>query len=83
MIKEGDRVRNCWGDWGKIIAIESDDVYILMDNPEASDGNEGVDICLLSDIYDELDAQEVYERNVQDYMDYKSSYEEEAAYRNE
>ena len=32
---------------------------------------------------DELDAQEVYERNVQDYMDYKFRNEEEAAYRNE
>ena len=32
---------------------------------------------------DELDAQEVYERNVQDYMDYKFQDEEEAACRNE
>jgi len=32
---------------------------------------------------DELDAQEVYERNVQDYMDYQFQAEEEAAYRNE
>ena len=31
----------------------------------------------------ELDAQEVYERNVQDYMDYQFQAEEEAAYRNE
>ena len=32
---------------------------------------------------DELDALEVYERNVQDYMDYKFQDEEEAACRNE
>ena len=32
---------------------------------------------------DELDAQEVYERNVQDYMDWKFRHEEEAACRNE
>ena len=32
---------------------------------------------------EELDAQETYERNVQDYMDYKFRNEEEAAYRNE
>ena len=31
----------------------------------------------------ELDAQETYERNVQDYMDYKFQDEEEAACRNE
>ena len=31
----------------------------------------------------ELDAQEAYERNVQDYMDYQFQAEEEAAYRNE
>ena len=31
----------------------------------------------------ELDAQEVYERNVQDCMDYKFQAEEEAACRNE
>ena len=31
----------------------------------------------------ELDAQEVYERNIQDYMDWKFRHEEEAAYRNE
>ena len=32
---------------------------------------------------DELDAQEVYERNVQDLMDYKFRNEEEATCRNE
>ena len=32
---------------------------------------------------DELDAQETYERNVQDYMDYKFQDEEETACRNE
>ena len=32
---------------------------------------------------DELDAQEVYERNVQDYMDYRFRDEEAATYRNE
>jgi len=32
---------------------------------------------------DELDAQEVYERNVQDYMDYRFRDEEEATCRNE
>ena len=32
---------------------------------------------------DELDAQEVYERNVQNYMDHKFQDEEEAACRNE
>jgi len=32
---------------------------------------------------DELDAQEVYERNVQDYMDYKFQTEEAATCRNE
>ena len=31
----------------------------------------------------ELDDQEVYERNVQDYMDYRFQAEEEAACRNE
>ena len=31
----------------------------------------------------ELDTQEVYERNVQDYMDWKFRHEEEAACRNE
>ena len=31
----------------------------------------------------ELDAQETYERNVQDYMDYKFQDEEAATYRNE
>ena len=31
----------------------------------------------------ELDAQETYEQNVQDYMDYRFRKEEEAAYRNE
>ena len=31
----------------------------------------------------QLDAQEVYERNVQDYMDYRFRDEEEATYRNE
>ena len=31
----------------------------------------------------ELDAQEVYERNVQDYMDYRFRDEEEATCRNE
>ena len=32
---------------------------------------------------DELDAQETYERNVQDYMDWKFRHEEEATCRNE
>ena len=32
---------------------------------------------------DELDAQETYERNVQDCMDYKFQAEEAATYRNE
>ena len=31
----------------------------------------------------ELDAQEAYEQNVQDYMDYKFQDEEAATYRNE
>ena len=31
----------------------------------------------------QLDAQEVYERNVQDYMDYRFRDEEAATYRNE
>ena len=32
---------------------------------------------------EELDAQETYERNVQDYMDYQFQDEEAATYRNE
>ena len=47
------RVRNCWGDWGTIIAIEDDVAYILMDNPGTvtdGDGETGVEIVLLKDI---------------------------------
>ena len=47
------RVRNCWGDWGTIIAIEDDVVYILMDDPGTvmdGDGETGVEIVLLKDI---------------------------------
>ena len=47
------RVRNCWGDWGTIIAIEDDVAYLLMDNPGTitdGDGETGVEIVLLKDI---------------------------------
>ena len=46
------RVRNHWGDWGTIIAIEDDVTYILMDNPGTitdGDGETGVEIVLLKD----------------------------------
>ena len=47
------KVKNRWGDEGRIIAIEDDVVYILMDDPQAViDGDEetGVEIVLLKDI---------------------------------
>ena len=47
------RVRNHWGDWGTIIAIEDDVAYILMDDPGTvtdGDGETGVEIVLLKDI---------------------------------
>ena len=47
------RVRNHWGDWGTIIAIEDDVAYLLMDDSEAvvdGDGETGVEILLLKDI---------------------------------
>ena len=47
------RVRNHWGDWGTIIAIEDDVAYILIDNPGTitdGDGETGVEIVLLKDI---------------------------------
>ena len=47
------KLRNCWGDWGRIIAIEDDVAYLLMDDPEAvvdGDGETGVEILLLKDI---------------------------------
>ena len=51
MIKEGDRVTGWGSDRGKIIGIEDDVAYILMDNPEAViEGDDGVEIVLLSDI---------------------------------
>lgn len=55
MIKEGDLVKNFWGNGGKIIGIEDDVVYILMDDPSAvidGDGETGIEITLLSDIGD-------------------------------
>jgi len=56
MIKVGDRVRNWWGNWGKIIEISDGAVYILMDNANAisdGDGETGVEIALLKDVGDE------------------------------
>ena len=47
------RVKNFWGDWGTIIAIEDDVAYILMDDPGTvtdGDGETGVEIVLLKDI---------------------------------
>jgi len=47
------RVRNFWGDWGTIIAIEDDVAYIHMDDPGTvtdGDGETGVEIVLLKDI---------------------------------
>ena len=51
--KDNPKVRNHWGDWGTIIAIEDDVAYILMDNPGTitdGDGETGVEIVLLKDI---------------------------------
>jgi len=53
MIKEGDIIKDFWGNEGRIISIENDVVYILMDDPWAvrdGDGETSVEITLLSDI---------------------------------
>ena len=55
MIQEGDFIINNWKEKGRIIAIEDDVVYILMDDYDTvAEGQKGIDICLLSDIGDGL-----------------------------
>ena len=59
MIKRNDKIigMGCRNYTGKVIGIEDDVVYILMKDPEApifdGDGQCGVEIMLLSDIWDE------------------------------
>ena len=57
MIKINDEIIGYRGNIGKVIEIEDDVVYILMKDPEApifdADGECGVEMMLLSDIWDE------------------------------